>query len=173
VSEAGRATDNAIGFHEDDYLERLSLRDGECDHWAAVEPGSSDARLAEYLSRGGGYRYVALQSDDLAADVVAMRQRGVDVSDATEGGRRTPAGQELRWKAAGLGEKNPLPIFFIQHLTALDERRRQVARPGEHPNGALRLDRVYIGVNDLAPAVEADSPGVGQPAPEMQPRAAV
>src|SRR4029453_17333991 len=98
-SHAGRATHNAIAFHGDDYLELLSLRDGECDHWAAVEPESSDARLAEYLSRGGGFRYVAVQSDDLAADVAAMRRRGADVSDATEGGRRTPAGQELRWKA--------------------------------------------------------------------------
>ena len=39
-SHAGRATHNAIAFHEDDYLELLSLRDGECDHWAAVEPGA-------------------------------------------------------------------------------------------------------------------------------------
>lgn len=167
-SHAGRATHNAIAFHEDDYLELLSLRDGECDHWAAVEPGSSDARLAEYLSRGGGFRYVAVQSDDLAADVAAMRQRGVDVSDATDGGRRTPAGQELRWKAAGLGAKNPLPIFFIQHRTPRDERRRQVARPGQHPNGALRIDRVYIVVNDLGPAVEAYSRVLGMPAPKIQ-----
>jgi len=167
-SHAGRATHNAIAFHEDDYLELLSLRDGECDHWAAVEPGSSDARLAEYLSRGGGFRYVAVQSDDLAADVAAMRRRGVDVGDATEGARRTPAGQELRWKAAGLGAKNPLPIFFIQHLTPRDERRRQVARAGEHPNGALRLDRVYIVVSDLAPAVEAYSRVLGMATPKIQ-----
>src|SRR5213593_4356921 len=122
-SHAGRATHNAIAFHEDDYLELLSLRDGECDHWAAVEPGSSDARLAEYLSRGDGFRYVAVQSDDLTADVAAMRRRGVEISDATEGGRRTPAGQELRFKVAQLGARNPLPVFFIQHLTPLAERK--------------------------------------------------
>src|SRR5262249_42702664 len=86
-SHAGRATHSAIACHEDACLELLGLRDGECDHWAAVEPGGSAARLAEFLSRGGGFRYVAVQSDDLAADVVAMRRRGVDVSDATEGGR--------------------------------------------------------------------------------------
>src|SRR3989441_6728475 len=148
-AHAGRATHNAIAFLQDDYLELLSLRDT-----AAPVPGSSDARLAEYLSRGGGFRYVAVQSDNLAADVAAMRRRGVDVGDATEGARRTPSGQELRWQAAGLGAKNPLPIFFIQHLTPRDERRRQVARAGDHPNGALRLDRVYISVADLGPAVE-------------------
>ena len=152
-SHAGRATHNAIAFHEDDYLELLSLRDGECDHWAAVEPGSSDARLAEYLSRGGGFRYVAVQSDDLAADVAAMRRRGVDVGDVTDGARRTPSGQELRWKAAGLGAKNPLPIFFIQHLTPRDERRRQV------PQAA---------VPDLGSVVESYSRVLGVPAPKIQ-----
>src|SRR5499426_4396211 len=91
-AHAGRATQNAIAFQQDDYLELLSLRDPS----ASVAPGSSDARLAEYLARGGGFRYIAVQSDDLAADVAAMRGRGVDVSDATEGGRRTLAGQELR-----------------------------------------------------------------------------
>ena len=57
----------------------------------------------EFLAAGGGFRYVAVQSDDLAADVAAMRARGVDVSAPADGARRTPAGQELRWKAATLG----------------------------------------------------------------------
>ena len=64
----GRATHNAIAFLGDDYLELLSLRDGH-----AIASGSSDARLAEFLAQGGGFRYVALQSDDLVADVSAMR----------------------------------------------------------------------------------------------------
>src|SRR5262249_58420584 len=64
--------------------------------------------------------------------------------------------------------KTPLPIFFIEHLTPRDQRRRQVARPGEHPNGALRLDRAYIVVNDLAPAVEAYSRVLGMSAPKIQ-----
>jgi len=125
-AHTGGATHNAIAFHQEDYLELLTLRDGRPA--AALIPGSSDARLSEFLARGGGFRYVAVQSDDLAADVAAMRRHGVDVGDAIEGSRRTPAGQELRWKAAGLRPRNPLPIFFVQHLTPLDERRRQVAR---------------------------------------------
>jgi catechol 2,3-dioxygenase-like lactoylglutathione lyase family enzyme len=167
-AHAGRSTHNAIAFHEDDYLELLSLRDGDCDHRAAVAPGSSDARLAEFLSRGGGFRYVAVQSDDLAADVAAMRRRGVEVSDPSDGARRTPAGQELRWRAAALGPGNPLPIFFIQHLTPLDERRRQVPRAGEHPNGVLRLDRVYVAVPDLTPAAESYGRVLGMPVPKIQ-----
>src|SRR5207249_4250520 len=79
---------NAIAFFEDDYLELLSVRDGR-QHEAG-------AALMDFLARGGGLRYIALQSDDLAADVAAMRRRGVDVSEPSDGGRRTPAGQELR-----------------------------------------------------------------------------
>ncbi|MDP3769134.1 MAG: VOC family protein, partial [Dehalococcoidia bacterium] len=86
--------DTAIAFFQEDYL--------------------------ELASGGGGFRYVVVQSNDLAADVAAMRQRGVEVSDPTEDGRHTPAGQELRWNIATLGPRNPLPIVFIQHLTPLD-----------------------------------------------------
>ena len=163
-AHAGRATHNAIAFHQEDYLELLSLR----ERHAPVAPGSSVARLAKFLGRGGGFRYVAVQSDDLEADVAAMRGRGVDVSDATEGARRTPAGQELRWRAASLGPRNPLPVFFVQHLTPLAERRRQVPRAGDHPNGALRLDRVYIAVPDLAAVPEPYGRVLGMPVPKIQ-----
>src|SRR3989441_11464413 len=119
-AHTGRATHNAIAFQQDDYLELLSLRDRS----APVAPGSSDARLAEFLTRGGGFRYVAVQSDDLAADVAAMRRHGVDGGAAIEGSRRTPAGPGLRRKAAGLGPPHPPPLLFGQPLTPLDGRRR-------------------------------------------------
>ena len=160
----GRATHNAIAFQQDDYLELLSLRDPS----APVVPGSSDARLAEYLARGGGLRYIAVQSDDLAADVAAMRGRGLEVNDPAPGTRRAPGGQELRWLAASLGAGNPLPIFFIQHLTPLAERRRQVARAGEHPNGAVRLDRVYIAVPDVTASALTYARVLGMPVPKIQ-----
>ena len=147
----GRGTHNAIAFNEEDYLELLSIRD-RAEHAAAVS-GGPDGGLAEFLSRGGGFRYVILQSDDLVGDVAGMRARGVEVSDAVPGGRRTPGGQELRWKVATLGPGNPLPILFIQHLTPLEERRRQAPGAGHHPNGVLRADRVYIAVPDVAAAV--------------------
>jgi hypothetical protein len=109
-----------------------------------------------------------VQSDDLAADVAAMRRRGVDVGDPVEGGRRTPAGQELRWTAARLGAGNSLPIFFIQHLTPLAERRRQVPSPGRHPNGALRPERAYIAVPDVAKAAEVYARVLGVPVPHVE-----
>ena len=161
----GRGTHNAIAFLQDDYLELLSVRD-QAEH-AAAAAGGPDAGLGAFLAAGGGFRYVIVQSDDLAADVLAMRQRGVAVSAAMEGGRRTPAGQELRWKLATLGASNPLPVVFIQHLTPIEERRRQVPGAGDHPNGALRADRVYIAVADIADAARTYSRVLGMPAPPV------
>ena len=156
----GAGTENAIAFFEDDYLEILGIR--------ADEQGQAGAALVDFIARGGGLRYLALQSDDLAADVAAMRRRGVDVADPTDGGRRTPAGQELRWRVARLGAGNPLPIFFIQHLTPLAERRRTVPRPGEHPNGVLRPERAYIVVPDVAKAAETYARVLGVPVPRTE-----
>ncbi len=136
----GRGTENALAWFREDYIELLGVRAGE--------QGAASPALLEFIARGGGLRYVAIQSDDLASDVAAMRRRGVDVSEPAPGGRKTPAGQEFRWTAAQLGPANPLPIFFIQHLTPLAERRR--GHTGDHPNGALRTERVYIAVDDVA-----------------------
>ena len=158
-AHASGGTENAITFLQDDYLELLGVREGR-SHEAS-------AGLVEFLARGGGLRYIAVQSDDLAADVAGMRARGVQVSDPAEGGRRTPGGQELRWRAAALGARNPLPIFFIQHLTPLAERRRQVPRPGAHPNGALRLDRAYVAVSDVAREAETYGRVLGMPVPKV------
>jgi catechol 2,3-dioxygenase-like lactoylglutathione lyase family enzyme len=160
----GRGTHNAIAFTGEEYLELISIRD-RAEYLAAT--GGSGG-LVEYLARGGGFRYVAVQSDDLAADVAAMRGRGVDVSDVTEGSRRTPGGQELGWKAATLGAREALPYFFVQHLTPLAERRRQVPRAGDHPNGVLRIDRVYSVVADVKAAAERCSRVLGMPVPKIQ-----
>ena len=100
--------------------------------------------------------------------MAAMRQRGVDVSEPTDGGRRTPAGQDLRWKTAVLGPRHPLPLVFIQHLTPLDERRQHVPQAGHHPNGVLRTDRVYVVVPDVAGAAENYSRVLGMPLPPIQ-----
>jgi len=162
----GRGTHNAIAFHQDDYLELMSVRDPA--ELRAAGRGGPDTGLLDFLARGGGFRYVIVQSDDLAADVSAMRRRGVDVSDPLDGGRQTPAGQTLRWKTTTLGAQNELPLIFIQHLTPVEERRRQVPRAGNHPNGVLRADRVYIVVPDVAAAAQTYSRVLGMPAPAVQ-----
>ena len=162
-AHTGRASHNAIAFTGEEYIEVLSLRPG-----MPVAPGSADESLARYLAEGGGFRVVALQSDDLGADVAAMRRRGVEVGEIRDGGRRTPAGQELRWRAAFLGGDEALPIFSIQHLTPLEERRRQVPKAGDHPNGVLRVERVYITVPDVAASRRHYARVLGLPEPKIQ-----
>ncbi|MGH8662147.1 MAG: VOC family protein [Burkholderiales bacterium] len=162
----GKGTHNAIALNQEDYLELLAIRD-PTEQRAAARPGSYQDGLERFIAAGGGIRYVIVQSDDLAADVAVMRARGVDVSDAIEAGRRTPSGQQLRWKAATLGPRNPLPIFFIQHLTPMEERRTQLPDSGPHPNGVRFLERTYIVVQDLEASVAAYSKVLGMSQPRM------
>jgi len=74
----GKGTHNAIAFNEEDYLELLAIRDLAELRSAAI-PGNSQHGLEGFVAAGGGIRNVVLQSDDLVADVAAMRTRGVDV----------------------------------------------------------------------------------------------
>ena len=158
----GKGTHNAVAFNDEDYLELLAVRD-PAEYAAASSWGGG---LPAFIAAGGGIRYAVLQSDDLAADVAAMRARGVDVSDAMAGSRRTPDGKELKWKTAVLGPKNLLPIFFIQHLTPLAERRK-LAGAADHPNGVRFLERTYIVVQDLEASVAAYSKVLGVSEPRM------
>ena len=162
----GKGTHNAIAFNTDDYLELLAIHD-QAEYAASGKPGNANTGLTDFIAAGGGIRYVIVQSDDLTAEVAAMRSRGVDVSDAMEGSRRTPSGQELRWKFAVLGPKNPLPIFFIQHRTPMAERRKQVPVSGNHPNGVYKLERAYIVTHDAEAAAATYANVLGMPKPAL------
>jgi catechol 2,3-dioxygenase-like lactoylglutathione lyase family enzyme len=163
----GKGTHNAIAFNRDDYVELLAILD-PAEYRAAAASRSVHGGLDVFIAAGGGLRYIILQSDDLAKDVAGMRARGIDVGDATDAGRRTPAGQELRWKFAVLGPKNPLPIFFIQHLTPVEERRKQVPGAGAHPNGVFTLERAYIVVRDAKTEAATYAKVLGIPQPPLQ-----
>jgi hypothetical protein len=164
----GKGTHNAIAFLRDDYVELLAIRDQAEYEAAARQSGISYGALPDFIAAGGGIRYIILQSDDLTADVAAMRSRGVDVSDVVEGGRRTPAGLELRWKFAILGPQNPLPIFFIQHLTPIEERRKQLPAAAAHPNGVYTIERAYIVTHDAMATAATYANVLGIPQPPLQ-----
>lgn len=163
----GRGTHNAIAFNTGDYLELLAIRD-LAEYSASRAPGATGISLDRFIAEGGGIRQIAVQSDDLVADVAAMRGRGVDVGDVTEGGRRTPDGRELRWKIAVLGAKNPLPVFFIEHLTPLEVRRSQVPGAGAHPNGVTTLERSYIVTDDAEAGAALYARVLGMEKPALQ-----
>ncbi len=164
----GKGTHNAIALFEKDYLELMSIRD-PAEHRAAVgRPGDTNADLADFIAAGGGIRSIVLQSDDLVAEVAAMRSRGVEVSDAVEGSRVTPSGVKLRWKAAALGPKNPLPLYFIEHLTPLAERRKQSPHAGPNPNCVAGLERTYIVTPDAEATAAVYAKVLGLPQPPLQ-----
>src|SRR5690349_15159594 len=88
----GKGTHNALAYNKEDYLELLAIRDPAEERAANAGAGSWGRNLAGFIAAGGGLRFVIIQSDDLAADVSAMRKRGVEVSDVTDGSRRAPGG---------------------------------------------------------------------------------
>lgn len=162
----GKGTHNAIALNREDYLELLAIHD-PAEYAASGKPGNANTGLSDFIAAGGGIRYVILQSDDLPADVAAMRARGVEVSDAIDGSRHTPGGQTLRWKVATLGAKNPLPIFFIQQLTPMEERRKLAPVAGDHPNGVYKLERAYIVTHDAEADAALYAHVLGMPKPAL------
>jgi len=160
----GKGTHNAVALNNEDYIELLAVRD-PAQYAASGKAGTWNTGLTDFIAAGGGIRYIVLQSDDLAAEVVAMRSRGVDVGDVTDGSRCTPSGQMLQWKSAVLGPKNPLPIFFIQHITPMVERHKQVST-GNHPNGVYTLERTYIVANDAETTATTYAKVLGMPQPK-------
>ena len=159
----GKGTHNAIAFNQDDYLELIAVAD-RAEYLAASATGG----LIDFVEQGGGLRHIAVQSDDLASDVVAMRARGVDIGDVVDGTRRTPGGLDLRWRAAVLGASHALPLLFIEHVTPLAARRTQVAGAGGHPNGVARIDRVYVAVTDVAAAAATCAQVLGMATPHIE-----
>jgi catechol 2,3-dioxygenase-like lactoylglutathione lyase family enzyme len=164
----GKGTHNAIAFNQDDYIELLALHDRAEYEQASPSLRRDDGGLPAFLAAGGGIRYIIIQSDDLEADVQAMRGRGAEVSDILAGSRRTPAGLQLSWKAAVLGASNPLPLFFIQHLTPIETRRAQIPGGSSHPNGVQRLERAYIVTPDAKRTAAEYAKVLGMPEPKLQ-----
>lgn len=163
----GKGTHNAIAFNHDDYIELLALHDRAEYEQASAALRRDDGGLVGFLAAGGGIRYVIIQSDGLEADVKAMRSRGVDVSDVLPGARRTPQGLELRWKAAVLGPANPLPLFFIEHQTPIEQRRTQLPGAGAHPNGVQGIERAYIVTPDAQATAAVYAKVLGMPQPPL------
>ncbi|MEX2446746.1 MAG: VOC family protein [Dehalococcoidia bacterium] len=143
----GRGTHSAVIFHDDQYIELTAVRDAQEQRAAAERTATADPGLADYIRAGGGIRAVGIASDDLEADIAAMRARGAEVSDPEQVERVAPDGTTSRWLAAA-PPPGTLPLVFVQHLSSLDERRGQAAR-APHPNGVSEFDRIYVATPDL------------------------
>src|SRR5262249_43811425 len=106
----GGLTHNAlIVFADGTYLELLAPTDPALLN---SPQALSEKYFLRLLVKGEGLAGVALHSDDLDADVSAMRQRGLDVSDPVPNGRLRADGQRLAWRSAMFVDGSMSPFFI-------------------------------------------------------------
>ncbi len=136
---------------------RLIVLDPEYVELIARLPGTElreGSPVTPMFQRAPGPIGFALGSDDLDADLAALRGRGVAVHGPFEGRLEGPAGTARGWRTAvvALGAEPWRLPFIIQHDSAGPDRLRRVAAPDgprRHPNGARRLSHVTVAVRDL------------------------
>lgn len=92
----------------------------------------------------------ALASDDLDADVAAIRARGFEIGDPREGERQRPDGARVAWRSAHPADSR-FP-FILQDVTP---RETRIPAPTEGIGQTLRFGDVNVGVTDLARAQDA------------------
>ncbi len=124
------------------YLELIGVWDMELAREASpfvVAALERENRLARFV----------LESDNLDADVTAIRARGFALGDAQAGERERPDGQKVAWRAAFPTDAR-FP-FLIQDVTP---RELRVPAPTAGIGKNVRMGDVNVGVVDLATAYE-------------------
>ncbi len=148
---AGGKTHNAlIVFADGTYLELLAPTTPEL--LENVDPNDFSNFLF-LLAQGEGLGGYALFSDDLAAEVEAMQQRGLGVILKPINGRARPDGQELRWRTATRDNGSMTP-FFLQDETPRNLRVPDDEATTTQPNGIRRISGITIAVPDLLTAIQ-------------------
>ena len=135
-------TFNRLVWLGDSYLELIGVFDR-----ASAASSWIGAPTLRALEAGGGLATWAIASDDLAADVAGLRDRGSSLAEPIDGERVRPDGRVVRWR---LSAAEPLdrdrPPFLIEHDPAAAEwspadRAERAARP-------TRLDVLELSVED-------------------------
>lgn len=148
---AGGKTHNAlIVFADGTYLELLAPTTPELlDN---LDPNDFSNFLF-LLAQGEGLGGYALYSDDLPADVEAMKARGFNVVLKPTNGRARPDGQELKWRTATRDNGSMTP-FFLQDETPRNLRVPDDEATTTQPNGIRRISSLTIAVPDLVTAIQ-------------------
>ncbi|MEM7030778.1 MAG: VOC family protein [Chloroflexota bacterium] len=139
-THAANPTHNAlISFKDGAYIEIIALQPGKEDH-----PRSK--RLDKWVAASPGLVDFALLPTHIEADIIAARERGLDIEDAQDGGRLRPDGQAIQWQTANLGGSG-LP-FLCGDVT---ERRLRVpdGEAQHHKNGVTGVSNITIAVENL------------------------
>lgn len=144
-------TENALApLADGTYLELIAVWD------PALAEQFSPAVIAA-LNRENRLATFALASDNLDADIAAIRERGLELSDPRDGERERPDGQRVAWRTAFSPDAR-FP-FLIQDVTAREVR---IPAPTTGIGQTLRIGDVNVGVTDLATASEAYQKLLGQ-----------
>jgi catechol 2,3-dioxygenase-like lactoylglutathione lyase family enzyme len=136
------ATHNAlIAFADGTYLELIAFKRSAPEHrwWPYTQAGTGEG-LIDY----------ALLPSNIAEDIAASRERGLNLEGPFPGGRKRLDGQEIRWQT-GLPPSHDLP-FFCADVTPR-ELRVPSGAAWEHPNGVSGIATLTIAVADLAASV--------------------
>lgn len=140
-NHASGTTHNAlICFKDGTYLELLAPT-GEA-------PKAVEMDFSHLLQYGEGLVAYALVSDDLEADAMVLRERGIEVGEIAEGGRKRADGIELRWKTALIdGGMSP---FLIEDITPRNLRVPDDEETTTHVNAIYGIFGVLIAVTSLS-----------------------
>ena len=118
------------------------------------------------LEKGSGIVDFCMQTDDLDADVQALRRADVPMSDANPMTRDRPDGYRLAWVLSIPGPPfNGRVPFLIKDETPRDER---VPRDRSHRNGATGIRSLTVAVEDLGAASVPYARVLGRPSAPIQ-----
>jgi hypothetical protein len=137
-------THNAlVPLSDGSYLELVGV-------WDMALAEQKAPHIVNALRRENRLANFALESNDLEADVAAIRARGLEMADIHEGERNRPDGVRVAWRSAS--PTNPNLPFLLQDVTPRDTR---IPLPTFGIGQTLSLNDVNVGVTDLASAQTA------------------
>lgn len=158
VTPGGTHTDGAthnalVAFADGSYLELIAFLREAPEH-----------RWWRHTAAGEGLIDFALLPDDTGRVIEQARRRGLAMTGPTDGGRRRPDGEELRWQT-GLPPSPNLP-FLCSDVTPRALRVPE-GQAREHANGVVGIAGVTVAVEDMAVAIEEYAALLGVAAPPM------
>lgn len=166
-------TFNRLAWLGDTYVELIGLFDR-----SLAPTGAVSRAVLEALDAGhAGLVTYAVASDDLDADLAALRGGGSELSEVELRSRTRPDGEVVRWRASFPLELGPSePPFVIEHeLVGAEWGDRARAERAElaHPlGGPARITALELPVPDVEAAAEAYARTVGITFPDTDPRGA-
>jgi hypothetical protein len=107
-----------------------------------------------------------MATDDLAGDIQAFRNAGVNMGDPITGGRARPDGYTLSWVVAAAPKPFAFQVpFLIQDRTPREER---IGKQTSHSNGVTGVVSITVATDDAARVRSWWSPVLRQPGVEIE-----